>query len=204
MISRNYCLIKPVFDIIISILFLPVVLPIIILIWIVLFIINKGRVFFVQLRTGENGKTFKLLKFKTLHDDRKQVYDNVIRKFLRETHLDELPQIFNVLKGDMSLVGPRPLLPEYQPIYDIKSAKYRNSVKPGITGLTQVSGGKYLIWSRRFSLDLFYIQHLTFKFDLFIICKTFFVFFRSIKSAQPNQIINDISYIDYINSRLKR
>jgi len=197
LISKTYCLFKPLFDIIISILLLPVVLPIIILIWIILFIPNKGHIFFVQSRTGENGIIFKLLKFKTLPDDN-EGNGNIIWNFLRKTHLDELPQVFNVLGGDMSLVGPRPLLPEYQPYYNAKSAIYRNTVKPGITGLTQVSGGKYLPWSRRFSLDLFYIHHLSFKFDLFIICKTISVFLKSVNKVPPDQINNDISYLDFI------
>jgi undecaprenyl phosphate N,N'-diacetylbacillosamine 1-phosphate transferase len=170
----------------------------------ILLLPNKGRVFFIQLRTGRNGKIFKLLKFKTMADDSKQGNGNIIWKFLRKTHLDELPQIANVFIGDMSLVGPRPLLPGYLPYYTKESIKYRNTIKPGITGLTQVSGGKYLPWSRRFQLDLFYIHHLTFKFDLFIIGKTIAVFFRSIKSDKHFQISNDISYIDYINTRLKQ
>lgn len=203
MISKTYYFFKPLFDLIISILFLPAVLPIIILIWLILFIPNRSKVFFIQLRTGENGEIFKLLKFKTLPDDNNQKSENIIWNFLRNTHLDELPQVFNVLTGDMSFVGPRPLLPEYMSFYDEKSSKYRNNIKPGITGLTQVSGGKYLPWSRRFSLDLFYIHHVSIKFDLFIICRTIKVFCKSIITVHSDQINNDISYIDYINNHLK-
>lgn len=123
----------------------------------------------------------------------------MIWNFLRRSHLDELPQLLNVFMGNMSLVGPRPLLPEYQAYYDKNSARWRNSVQPGITGLTQVSGGKYLPWTRRFSLDLFYIQHMSFKFDILIFCRTFSVFFRSVKTDSNQQLNNDISYIEYIN-----
>jgi len=183
---------------------LPLVLPIIIILCLLLCIPNKSRVFFVQTRTGKNGKEFKVIKFRTLAENKSIERKNMIRYFIRETHLDELPQLFNVLKGDMSIVGPRPLLPEYQQYYDSKSGRYRNIVKPGITGLTQISGGKYLPWVRRFSLDLFYIQHLTFIFDLLIICRTINVFLRSVKTPQSNQINNDISYIDYINEHNKK
>ena len=141
---------------------LPILFPLFFLLGLLLLIPNKGKVFFTQTRTGKNGVKFKVLKFRTLIDGEPREKNNKIRVFLRETHLDELPQIFNVIFGDMSLVGPRPLLPEYQQYYDSKSSQYRNTVKPGITGLTQVTGGKYLPWARRFSLDLFYIQHLTF------------------------------------------
>jgi undecaprenyl phosphate N,N'-diacetylbacillosamine 1-phosphate transferase len=199
----NY-LYKTVFDIILSIIVLPFVLPVIVLFWVLLFIPNKGRVFFIQIRTGKNGKEFKVFKFRTLTEDRTIESKNSFRLFLRETHLDELPQIFNVLTGNMSLVGPRPLLPEYQKHYDSKSLKFRNTVKPGITGLTQISGGKYLPWDRRFSLDLFYINHVTFFFDMLIICRTLNVFLQSGKNPQSNQIKNDISYIDYIKVQTKQ
>ena len=198
--SSRYYLFKPVFDIFVSIILLPIVLPTIIIFWLLLLIPNKGRVFFTQTRTGINGKKFKVIKFRTLIADKSIEPKNTIRHFLRESHLDELPQLFNVLKGEMSLVGPRPLLPEYKEYYDVKSCTYRNTVKPGITGLTQVSGGKYLPWKRRFALDLFYIHHLTFYFDLLIIIRTIKVFLCSIIKHQSNQIKNDISYIDYVKA----
>ena len=204
MINNCYYFYKTVFDIILSIIVIPFILPVIILFWLLLFIPNKGNVFFVQIRSGKNGKEFKVFKFRTLTKERTRVNKNKIRHFLRETHLDELPQIFNVLKGDMSLVGPRPLLPEYQKYYDSKSLKYRNTLKPGITGLTQISGGKYLPWARRFSLDLFYINHVTFIFDMLIICRTLNVFLHSGKKPLYNQINNDISYIDYIKEQTKQ
>lgn len=204
MINNHTYFYKTVFDIILSIILLPFVLPIIVIFWLLLFIPNKSRVFFVQIRTGINGKYFKVIKFRTLTEGKISEHKNLIRHFLRETHLDELPQIFNVLKGDMSLVGPRPLLPEYQKYYDSKSLKYRNILKPGITGLTQISGGKYLPWDRRFSLDLFYINHVTFIFDMLILCRTINVFLHSVKKPPSNQINNDISYIDYIKEQTKK
>jgi undecaprenyl phosphate N,N'-diacetylbacillosamine 1-phosphate transferase len=199
----NHYLFKPIFDFILSIILLIIVLPIIIICWLLLYIPNKRKVFFVQTRTGKNGKEFNLIKFRTLFEDNITANKHKFREFLRESHLDELPQIFNVLKGEMSLVGPRPLLPEYQQYYDAMSGKYRNIIKPGITGLTQISGGKYLPWARRFSLDLFYIHHVTFIFDLLIICRTFHVFLRTPKTPYSNQINNDISYIDYIKGQNK-
>ena len=199
----NY-LIKPVFDFLISVISLPVVIPVLVIISMLLIIPNKGRIFFLQTRTGKNGRLFKVIKFRTLIENPNKKHQNKIRHFLRETHFDELPQIFNVLKADMSVVGPRPLLPEYQQYYDSKTAKHRITVKPGITGLTQISGGKYLPWGRRFSLDLFYISHISFSFDLMIICRTLNVFSKFWKIPQYNQISNDISFIDYMKGSEKK
>jgi undecaprenyl phosphate N,N'-diacetylbacillosamine 1-phosphate transferase len=201
--SSNY-IIKPVFDFIFSILILPVVLPIIFLFWVLLLIPNKGKVFFIQPRTGKNGEKFKIIKFRTLIGDKNAIQKNKLRYFLRENHFDEMPQIFNVILGNMSLVGPRPLLPEYNQYYDSKSVTFRDQVKPGITGLTQISGGKYLFWSRRFSLDLFYIHHATFFFDIFIIYRTLNILLKKTQKPNPIQFKNDISYIDYINGRINR
>jgi lipopolysaccharide/colanic/teichoic acid biosynthesis glycosyltransferase len=135
--------------------------------------------------------------------DQSKNHNNALWHFLRESHLDELPQILNVLTGKMSLVGPRPLLPEYQPYYDTETARHRHCIKPGITGLTQISGGKYLPWPKRFYLDLFYIKHLSFRLDLLIIYRTLNVLPRLFNFRQQYRRKNDISYIEYVKTQIK-
>lgn len=176
---------KPIFDICLSLLGFIVLLPLFLMVLALLAIANKGRVFFVQQRPGKNGRIFRLIKFKTMNDAR-DTNGNLlpdaqrltpVGKFVRETSLDEIPQLLNVIKGDMSLVGPRPLLVEYLPLYSAEQAR-RHEVRPGITGWAQVNGRNTISWQEKFSLDVWYVDHLSFLLDLKIIMMTIVKVFR--------------------------
>lgn len=138
-----------------------------------LYIQNKGGVFFIQERPGLNEKPFKILKFKTMNDQRDKTGNLLsdmqritkMGAWLRKFSLDELPQLWNVLKGDMSLIGPRPLLFKYIPLYSDRQRR-RHEVKPGITGWAQVNGRNAISWNKKFELDIFYIEHLGFALDM--------------------------------------
>jgi lipopolysaccharide/colanic/teichoic acid biosynthesis glycosyltransferase len=140
---------------------------------------NRGQVFFVQQRPGYLGKPFRLIKFRTMreaYDSSGQPLPDALRltrfgRFLRNYSLDELPQLWNVLKGDLSLVGPRPLLMEYLPLYNPNQAR-RHAVRPGITGWAQVNGRNATSWSQRFEHDLWYVEHVSWKLDVRILSKT--------------------------------
>ena len=171
------CFWKQIIDFILSLLILIVLFPILLVVTLCLYFTNKGAgVFFLQERPGKNGKIFKVIKFKTMTDERdaegKLLPDadrlTKIGKFIRSTSIDELPQLINVLKGDMALIGPRPLLPEYLPFYTTKQAR-RHEVRPGITGWAQVNGRNFLPFSKRFELEVWYVDNCTFKTDLKII-----------------------------------
>lgn len=145
-----------------------------------LYFANKGAgVFFTQKRPGMNGKIFKVLKFKTMTDERDDNGNLLpddkrltkIGKFIRSTSIDELPQLINVLKGDMSLIGPRPLLPQYLPLYSKEQAR-RHEVRPGITGWAQVNGRNAISWTKKFELDVWYVDHCSFLLDLKIMFLT--------------------------------
>lgn len=151
-----------------------------IIITIFLLVFNKGAgAFFTQIRTGRNAKLFKIIKFKTMTDERdadgKLLPDEnrmtPIGKFVRSTSLDELPQLFNVLKGDMSLVGPRPLLEKYIPLYS-KEQFRRHEVRPGITGWAQVNGRNNITWAKKFELDVWYVDNQDFILDIKILWMT--------------------------------
>jgi undecaprenyl phosphate N,N'-diacetylbacillosamine 1-phosphate transferase len=174
------CFFKRIIDIVISIIALIVSFPILLIVISALKLANKTEgVFFVQERTGKKGRIFKILKLKTMSE--KVDYEGNllpdserltrIGKFLRSTSLDEIPQLINVLKGDMSLIGPRPLLPQYLPLYSKDQAR-RHEVRPGITGWAQVNGRSTSKFSVRFEYDTWYIDHLSFKLDLLIILRT--------------------------------
>ncbi|WP_276169217.1 sugar transferase [Zobellia alginiliquefaciens] len=170
---------KRLIDFILALSILVLTSPIILLVIIFLGIANHGNIFFVQSRPGKNGKVFKILKFKTMND-KKDASGNLLPdevrlttagKFVRKTSLDELPQLLNVLKGDMSLIGPRPLLVSYLPLYS-DFQKRRHEVKPGITGWAQVNGRNAISWDKKFEYDVSYVDHLTFILDLKILVKT--------------------------------
>ncbi len=171
--------IKPLLDIIFSITEFCILLPLFIIISALLFIANHGKPFFFQLRPGKNGKIFKIIKFKTMNDktdnrgfllpDAKRM--TLVGKFIRKTSLDEIPQLLNVIKGDMSLIGPRPLLIEYLPLYN-DFQKQRHRLKPGITGWAQVNGRNAVSWERKFELDIWYINNLSFTLDIKILLLT--------------------------------
>lgn len=176
---------KFVIDFLVSLLILFLTLPILLLITIITFVVFIENPFFIQTRTGQYGKTFKLLKFRSMRD-LKDEYGNSLPdnirinswgKFLRAFSLDELPQLFNVLKGEMSLVGPRPLLPKYLPLYN-DFQRRRLEVKPGVTGWTQVNGRNSLSWEDKFKLDVWYVDNVSFLLDLKILFLTIVKVFK--------------------------
>ncbi len=139
----------------------------------------KGNPFFFQKRPGKNERIFSIVKFKTMSDARDSNGNLLpddqrltsIGKFVRSASLDEIPQLLNVIKGDMSIVGPRPLLPQYLPLYNDFQRK-RHNVRPGITGWAQVNGRNAIAWEQKFELDVFYVQNITFALDIKILMKT--------------------------------
>ncbi len=166
-------IIKPFLDILLAGIGLIILSPVFLLITIILFFLNSGKPFFVQERPGKNEKIFKLIKFKTM-TDAKDENGNLLPdekrltrfgRFLRKTSLDELPQLINVIKGDMSLIGPRPLLVDYLPIYN-DFQRRRHEVKPGITGWAQVNGRNAISWTKKFEYDVFYVDNLNFLLDM--------------------------------------
>ncbi len=171
---------KRFFDFLISLVALIVLSPILLVVTVLLAILNKGAgPFFVQKRPGRGGKIFKLIKFKTMTDERDaegnllpdEVRLTKVGKFVRSTSIDELPQLINVLKGDMALIGPRPLLVQYLPLYSPKQMR-RHEVRPGITGWAQCHGRNTLSWTEKFKLDVWYVDHLSLKTDLQVIWLT--------------------------------
>jgi len=170
---------KRALDFIISLSAFIIFLPFFFIICIVLCIANRGKIFFVQARPGQNERIFKLIKFKTMND-RKDKDNNLlpdsermtkIGTFIRKSSLDEIPQLINVIKGDMSLTGPRPLLVEYLPLYDSVQKK-RHNVRPGITGWSQVNGRNAISWEKKFEQDVWYVEHQSFSLDYTILLKT--------------------------------
>ncbi len=185
---------KRLFDIMISLTLLVLLSPIFFLVFIVLFIANNGKSLFLQDRPGIHGKIFKLIKFKTM-TDKKDNNGNlltdtdritIIGKFIRKTSLDELPQLFNVLKGDMSLIGPRPLLEQYLPLYN-ETQRRRHEVKPGITGWAQVNGRNTISWQQKFEYDVWYVDNISFWLDIKILLLTIRKVFKSEGINQNNE-----------------
>lgn len=174
---RNY--LKIILDFVLALVGIIVLLPIFIVVALVLLIINQENPFFLQWRVGLNGKLFKIIKFKTMNN-KKDKNGNLlpdeerltkIGSFIRKYSLDELPQLFNVLKGEMSLIGPRPLLPFYMDLYN-DFQRRRNEVKPGITGWAQVNGRNNIPWKKRFELDVWYVDNVNFGLDIKILFLT--------------------------------
>jgi undecaprenyl phosphate N,N'-diacetylbacillosamine 1-phosphate transferase len=170
---------KPLFDIIFSLLGLLLLSPLFVVVTIALYFANNGKPFFFQLRPGINGKIFRIIKFKTMND-KKDFQGNLlpddqrlttIGMFVRKTSIDEIPQLVNVLIGDMSLIGPRPLLPGYLPLYSIFQNR-RHEVKPGISGWAQVNGRNAISWQQKFEFDVWYVDHISFALDFKIFVKT--------------------------------
>lgn len=168
---------KRVFDFIISLIALLIIGWFLIIVAIWLHFANKGAgAFFFQERPGKNAKIFKVIKFKTMTDERDENGELLpdearltkVGKFVRSTSIDELPQLVNVLKGDMSLIGPRPLLPQYLPLYTPEQAR-RHEVRPGISGWAQCHGRNTISWTERFKLDVWYVDHCTLWTDIRVI-----------------------------------
>ncbi|SMO41392.1 sugar transferase [Fodinibius sediminis] len=174
MVYRKYG--KRLFDVVISLLLLVVTFPMLLVIGLLLYFQNEGAVFFYQRRPGLREKPFKIIKFKTMTDKRDEQGNLLpdmermtkIGSRIRKLSLDELPQLINVLKGDMSLIGPRPLLFEYIPYYT-EQQRRRHEVRPGITGWAQVNGRNSISWEKKFEYDRYYIDHLSFALDMKIV-----------------------------------
>lgn len=169
--------------------------PIFIITCILLFVNNGGNPFFFQRRPGKNGRIFNVIKFKTMTD--KRGLDGAllpdidrltpIGSFVRKTSLDELPQLLNVIKGDMSLVGPRPLLVEYLPLYNVTQRR-RHEVRPGITGWAQVNGRNAISWEQKFAYDVWYVDNISFSLDLKILFMTVQKVFKREGISQDGQV----------------
>lgn len=186
---KNYF--KRLFDFFAALFGLLLFSPIFVLVMLCLYFANQGKPFFLQARPGLNERIFKIIKFKTMND-KKDAQGNLlpdaerltpIGAFVRKASLDEIPQLINVLKGDMSLIGPRPLLPQYLSLYNVEQ-KRRHEVRPGITGWAQVNGRNAITWKRKFELDVEYVDNLSFIMDV----KVFFTTFKKVfKSEGINQ-----------------
>lgn len=179
-------IIKPFLDFMLSLLGLLLLSPIFVIVTILLFILNNGKPFFTQLRPGKNGQIFKIIKFKTM-TDKKDSNGNLlpdkmrltlVGKIVRKTSLDEIPQLLNVLKGDMSLIGPRPLLTTYLHLYNDFQNR-RHEIKPGITGWAQVNGRNAISWDKKFEYDVWYVDHICFILDFKILFLTVKKVFKS-------------------------
>lgn len=186
---------KPLFDKLSAILGLIVISPIFILTTLLLTIANKGKPFFIQKRGGKNKTVFKIIKFKTMND-KKDANGNLlpdkqrltkIGNFVRNTSLDEIPQLINIIKGDMSLIGPRPMLAEYLSIYNDHQIQ-RLNVKPGITGWAQINGRNNLTFNKKFDLDIWYINNLSFKLDIKILFLTLIKIFSTLDVNQDGNL----------------
>ena len=184
-------IIKPIFDFLLAIIGILLFSPLFLILTIILYFANGGQPFFFQLRPGKEGKLFRIIKFKTMNDKRDaggNLFSDAERltkigKFMRKTSLDEIPQLLNVIKGEMSLVGPRPLLPSYLELYN-DFQKRRNEVKPGITGWAQINGRNHISWEKKFKYDVWYVDHVSFWLDFKILIITIL---KVIKSEGINE-----------------
>jgi lipopolysaccharide/colanic/teichoic acid biosynthesis glycosyltransferase len=178
MIYQRY--LKRVLDITMAVFLLLALSPLFLIIFLILVFVNHGSPFFLQNRPGHHGKPFRIIKFKTMNDNQDKEGNLLpdikrltkIGLLLRKTSLDEMPQLLNILKGDLSMVGPRPLLMQYLPHYS-KEQSQRHNVKPGITGWAQVNGRQSISYTQRFELDVWYVRNISFKLDVIILVKTF-------------------------------
>jgi len=202
-------LVKPFLDWISALMAIVLLLPLFILVWCVLAIANSGKAFFIQPRPGRNEKVFYLIKFKTMNekrdsggnllDDDKRL--TKVGRFVRKTSLDELPQLVNILKGEMSFVGPRPLLVDYLSYYS-NEERDRHLVKPGITGWAQVNGRNLLSWDEKFKYDLWYVKNQSLWLDLKVLFKTVIkVFKREGISAQGHATMP--TFIEFVKKNRK-
>ncbi len=199
-------LFKGVLDLILAILGLVLLSPIFIVIFICLFFVNKGKPFFLQQRPGKGEKIFKIIKFKTMTDE-KDSHGNLLPNeqrmtkfgdFLRKSSLDEIPQLINIIKGDMSLIGPRPLRVRYLPYYTTDES-IRHTVKPGVTGLAQVSGRNNLSWDDKLLYDIEYVKKISFTNDLMILIKTVQKVFAN--NANDIELASDVLDLDELRKQ---
>lgn len=183
-------LFKQIIDLLIALVLLFLLAPLLLILILVLLLANKGKPFFLQPRPGKNGKIFKIIKFKTMRDPapgsvetNSAVRITPLGSFIRKYSLDELLQLVNVIKGDMSLIGPRPLLVSYLPLYSERQKK-RHDVKPGITGWAQINGRNAIGWDQKFELDVWYVEHISLSLDIKILYRTFI---KVVKRMDINQ-----------------
>lgn len=170
---------KRVLDFLAGVVGFLLISPIFIIVAVGLFFANDGKPFFFQIRPGKGEKLFKIIKFKTMNDKKDEngnlLSDSerltAIGSFVRKTSLDEIPQLLNVIKGDMSLIGPRPLLVQYLPLYN-EVQQHRHDVRPGITGWAQVNGRNAISWKQKFEFDVWYVNNISFALDVKILFKT--------------------------------
>ena len=201
---------KRFFDFWISLIALICISPILLVVTIWLHFANKGAgAFFFQERPGKDGKIFKVIKFKTMTDERDAEGNLLpdekrltkVGHIVRSTSLDELPQLINVLKGDMALIGPRPLLVDFLPLYSKEQAR-RHEVRPGITGWAQVNGRNTMKYSKKFEYDVWYVDHLSLLLDIKIICKTIMnVLSRKDIGEEMYDETDDLGWNKYINKK---
>ncbi len=189
---KNY--IKRILDFTLSLIGFIMLSPIFLIVTVFLAIANEGKPFFFQVRPGKNGELFKIIKFKTMND-KKDEQGNLLSDekrltkvgaFVRKTSLDEIPQLLNVIKGDMSLIGPRPLLPQYLPLYNDEQRK-RHNVRPGITGWAQINGRNAISWQQKFEYDVWYVENVSFMLDVKILLLTVKKVFVSEGISQEGQ-----------------
>ncbi len=186
---------KNIIDKVLALIFIICFLPLMICIVVLIYFILRRPIFFTQIRPGKDEKLFEIYKFRTMSDEKDDngnllpddIRLNGIGKMIRKLSLDELPQLFNVLKGDMSFVGPRPLLVEYLSLYN-KEQKRRHDVKPGITGWAQVNGRNAISWKKKFELDVWYVEHYSFMLDLKIFWMTFLKLIKRSDISSKNHI----------------
>ncbi len=177
--------IKRSIDFVVSLSLFLIFLPVFFVIIIILLVVNEGKPFFLQKRPGKNEKIFSVIKFKTMTDKKDadgKLLPDYLRitkagRFIRSTSLDEIPQLLNVIKGDMSLIGPRPLLTSYLPLYN-SFQKRRHEIRPGITGWAQVNGRNSISWDKKFELDVWYVDHCSFILDIKILWLTVLKVFK--------------------------
>jgi lipopolysaccharide/colanic/teichoic acid biosynthesis glycosyltransferase len=171
---------KRLFDFVLSLVGFIILSPVFLLVAILLFIFNSGKPFFIQERPGKDERLFRIIKFKTMND-RRDTQGNLfpdaerltsIGSFIRKTSLDEMPQLLNVIKGEMSIIGPRPLMPEYLSLYSSVQRR-RHEIRPGISGWAQVNGRNAISWKQKFEYDVWYVDNISFMLDLEILFMTF-------------------------------
>ena len=170
---------KRLFDLTAAVVGFLLISPVFLIVMVGLYLANKGKPFFFQLRPGKDERLFQIIKFKTMTDGKDATGNllpdaerlTALGSFVRKTSLDEIPQLLNVIKGDMSLIGPRPLLPQYLPLYNAVQKK-RHEVRPGITGWAQVNGRNAISWEQKFEYDVWYTQNLSFLLDIKILFLT--------------------------------
>ena len=194
-ISFKYQNIKLFMDILFAFISLIVLSPLFLLISILIFIYMDRPIFFVQNRPGLNGKIFKIIKFRTMSIKNKFHKETIseservskLGAILRKSSLDELPELINILKGEMSFIGPRPLLEKYLPLYS-KEQFMRHNVRPGLSGWAQINGRNNINWDQKFKLDLWYVKNISFAVDLKIFFSTFFYIFKQSKVNQKDDL----------------